>query len=117
MASCPTVSIEAKSSAVPQGVLIVALALLSLMVVISYASRLSWGLWLDETFTAWHSENVHSGPVQNPANPGQPVLYAYVASLFYHPATQKMELLLRIPSVLGALLSCFFVYQLGESLL
>jgi hypothetical protein len=94
------------------------LALLAAMLMVCWIPRLSWGLWLDETFTAWQSDAGFAGVTgAKLENPGQPVLFARIESLFYHPQARNMELLVRIPSILGALLSGFFVYRLAQTLI
>lgn len=87
------------------------------MMVAAWWPGLRCGLWLDETFTAWQ---VDSGwraiATSKLGNPGQSALFAYLEAPFYFPHARFMELALRIPALTGALLSCFFLHRLSETL-
>jgi hypothetical protein len=92
-------------------------ALVAGMVIVGWGPRLLWGLWLDETFTAWQVQDGWSAII--PAkltNPGQSALYAFLEAPFYFPHSPHMELWLRVPSLLGTAASCFFLYRLTERL-
>jgi hypothetical protein len=91
--------------------------LLAAMMIAGFWPALRWGLWLDETFTAWQVDAGWRAILSEKlANPGQSALFAYLEAPFYFPHTPFMELGLRIPAVAGALLSCFFLHRLAEVL-
>ena len=91
--------------------------LIAATVIVGWGPRLLWGLWLDETFTAWQVQDGWSAII--PAkltNPGQSALYAFLEAPFYFPQSPHMELWLRVPSLLGTAASSFFLYRLTEKL-
>ena len=86
-------------------------------VIVGWGPRLFWGLWLDETFTAWQAEGGWTGIFPDKlTNPGQSALYAYLEAAFYFPHSKHMELWLRLPSLAGAAASCWFLFRLTEAL-
>jgi hypothetical protein len=91
--------------------------LLAIMMLAAWGPGLRWGLWLDETFTAWQVDAGWRAIASSKlGNPGQSALFAYLEAPFYFPHARFMELALRIPALAGALLSCFFLHRLGEML-
>jgi hypothetical protein len=92
--------------------------LLAVMMVAGWGPGLAWGLWLDETFTAWQVDaGFRAIAASKLANPGQSALFAYIEAPFYFPHTRAMELALRIPALAGALLACLFLYRVAEALI
>jgi hypothetical protein len=100
----------------PRWLLIVVGALAAVTIVVAWGPRLSWGLWLDETFVAWQAEAGWSIARDKMGNPAQSVLFGYLESLFYFPSSPHMELWLRLPPVLGGIAGCLLAYRLAERL-
>jgi hypothetical protein len=101
----------------PRGARWLIAALLAMMMIAGWGPRLAWGLWLDETFTVWQVDaGLGAIAASKLANPGQSALFAYIEAPFYFPHARHMELLLRLPAVAGALLSCVLLHRLAEVL-
>jgi len=101
---------------VPRWLDVAVVALLAIAVVVGWSPALSWGLWLDETFTAWQVDQGVGAIVPHKlGDPAQSVLFAYLESLFYFPGSPHMEAWLRLPAVLGGLASCVLGYRLAET--
>ncbi len=91
-------------------------ALLAVAVVVGWGPGLFWGLWLDETFTAWQVDQGLAAIVPHKlGDPAQSVLFGYFEALFYSPGSPHMEAWLRLPAVLGAIACCLLAYRLAES--
>jgi hypothetical protein len=102
---------------VPRWLRVGMVVLVAAMVVIGWAPRLSWGFILDETFTAWQAQGGWAGIIPAKlANPGQSALFAFLEAPFFVPGSPHMELLLRVPALLGTAASCFFLYRLSETI-
>ncbi len=102
---------------VPRWLQIGTVALLAVATVVGWVPGLSWGLWLDETFTAWQVDQGVAAIVPHKlGDPAQSVLFAYLEALFYFPGSPHMEAWLRLPAVLGAIACCVLAYRLAESL-
>ena len=90
--------------------------LFAILVVAGWGPGFGWGLWLDETFTAWQVDAGWRAIASTKlVNPGQSALFAYLEAPFFFPHPGVMEVALRVPALAGALLSCLFLYRLAES--
>ncbi len=71
--------------------------------------------WADEAGTFWMAQH---GPAAALAQtlrwPGQSVLYAVLVSLFAHGSTPVREILTRLPSVAGGVVSAWLLYRFAE---
>jgi len=95
----------------------IAIALIGVTIVVGWGPRLFWGLGLDETFSVWQVDSGLGAIARDKlGNPGQSVLFAYIEALFYFPSSRHMEVWLRVPSLMGALLSCVLVHRLAALL-
>jgi len=90
--------------------------LAALTIAIGWGSRLSWGLWLDETFVAWQAEAGWSIARDKLGDPAQSVLFGYIEALFYFPGSPHMEAWLRVPALIGGVVSCWLAGRLAERL-
>ena len=99
----------------PRALRVVTAILLAGIVIFSWLPRLRWGLRLDETFSAWQAEGGWSIARTKLTNPGQTPLFGYIEALVYFPGTSFMEIALRMPAVVGALASGFFLWRLAEA--
>lgn len=88
----------------------------ALTIAVAWGSRLSWGLWLDETFVAWQAEAGWSIARDKLGDPAQSVLFGYLEALFYFPGSPHMEAWLRVPALIGGLISCWLAGRLAERL-
>jgi hypothetical protein len=95
---------------------VVTACLLALAIGFCWLPRLRFGLSLDETFSAWQAEGGWALARTRLENPGQTPLFGYIEALVYHPGTSFMEIALRMPAVIGALASAFFLWRLAEEL-
>jgi hypothetical protein len=90
-------------------------AFIVLAVAVGWSPRLCWGLWLDETFSAWQVEaGFRAITREKSGSPGQSVLFGYIEALFYFPRSPHFEAWLRVPAFLGGLACCFFAYRLAQ---
>jgi hypothetical protein len=103
------------SEQIPTGLRVGYAVLLVAVVVVGWAPRLLWGLKLDETFSAWQAEGGWALARTKLGNPGQSILFGYIEALFYFPHAPHMELWLRVPAGMGALVCAYFVHRLAES--
>jgi hypothetical protein len=92
-----------------------AVIVLVAVVIFSWVPRVRWGLGLDETFSAWQAAGGSAVARTKLANPGQSIFFGYIEALFYFPGTPFMEIALRVPALVGAAVSAFFVWRLAES--
>jgi hypothetical protein len=91
-----------------------ALILGALVLLLSWAPRLHWGLWTDEAGTYWmacHGWKAAIGRTTNWA--GQSILYSVLESFFIGRGGW-LEPLLRLPSVVAALLAAWQIKKLAE---
>jgi hypothetical protein len=92
-------------------------ALAAVSIVVAWGPRLSWGLWLDEASVAWQAEAGWTIARDKLGDPAQSVLFAYVEALFYFPGSPHMELWLRVPAMVGGIVSALLAYRLAERLI
>lgn len=89
-------------------------ALAAVIVAIYWLPRLFRGFWVDEAATYWVSRNgIATVWDKLQVYPGQSVLYGYLCALFTYSGPYK-EVLLRLPSVVGVLLSAWVLFKLTE---
>ncbi len=82
--------------------------------VAGWLPRLFWGFWTDETFTYWMAQGGVAAAIARCLHlPGQSVIYAAVVSLFAVRGPY-MELLLRVPSLVGIGGSLYALYRIAE---
>ncbi len=88
---------------------------LAIIVLLVWGPRLGRSFWVDEAGTWWMA---HDGPIAAIQKtwhwPGQSLLYSVIASLFCLPPGPFREFVLRIPSLIGLGVACYFLYQLAE---
>lgn len=88
---------------------------LAIIILLVWGPRLGRSFWVDEAGTWWMA---HDGPIAAIQKtwhwPGQSLLYSVIASLFCLPSGPFREFVLRIPSLLGVGVACYFLYRLAE---
>jgi hypothetical protein len=89
--------------------------LVTIGLAIAYLPPLFRTLWVDEAGTFWMARG---GPLSAIAKtwhwPGQSLLYSFIASFFCFDGFPLRDLLLRVPSLIGAAAACYFVFRLAE---
>ena len=91
-------------------------ALLAIVIVVGWGAGLSWGLWLDETFTVWQVDQGVAAIIPHKLGDStQSVLFGTIEALCYFPGSPHMEAWLRLPSMVGGVACCFLIYRLAES--
>jgi hypothetical protein len=91
-------------------------ALVACAIIVGWGPRLSWGLWLDETYIPWQAEAGWAIARDKRGDPAQSLLFGYVEALFYFPGSPHMEFWLRVPALLGGIASCLLAHRLAAEL-
>jgi hypothetical protein len=88
---------------------------LATVILLVWGPRLGRSFWVDEAGTWWMA---HDGPIAAIQKtwhwPGQSLLYSVIASLFCLQTGPFREFVLRMPSLFGIGVACYFLYRLAE---
>jgi len=91
--------------------------LVTIGLAIAYLPPLCRSLWVDEAGTYWMARG---GPLAALVKtwhwPGQSLLYAVITSFFCFDGFPLRDLLLRVPSLIGAAAACYFLFRLAEDI-
>jgi len=87
-----------------------------LLLLLVLGPRLSRSFWVDEAGTFWMAQGGFVAAIRKTLDwPGQSVLYSAIASFFATSSSHFRELLLRLPTLGGTVVACYFIYRIGES--
>jgi hypothetical protein len=91
-----------------------ALILVALVLVLSWAPRMRWGLWTDEAGTYWMASQGWRAAIPRTSGwAGQSILYSILESFFIAGGVW-LEPLLRLPSVLVTLVAAWQIKKMAE---
>jgi hypothetical protein len=89
--------------------------LVAVLFVVTWTPRFFRSFWGDETGTFWMVHEGFTQAIQKAAHwPGQSILYSAIASFFCFEGSPYRDALLRIPSLIGLGVACYFLFRLAE---